>query len=164
AIPSSLQDSLMARLDRSAPAKEVAQIGAAIGREFSFELLTAVARWPDNRLRDMLDHLVSAGLILRRGVLPQASFVFTHALVQDAAYSTLLRARRKELHAGIATALEQRSASQMDQEASAAERASLLAHHWLEAEDWEKALRYTLDAAEQARKLYARPEAISHHW
>jgi len=164
AIPSSLQDSLMARLDRSAPAKEVAQIGAAIGREFSFELLTAVARWPDNRLRDTLDHLVSAGLILRRGVLPQASFVFKHALVQDAAYSTLLRARRQELHAGIATALEQRSASQMDQEASAAERASLLAHHWLEAEDWEKALRYTLDAAEQARKLYARPEAISHHW
>lgn len=89
AIPSSLQDSLMARLDRLAPVKEVAQIGAAIGREFSFELLAAVARRPENQLGDALDQLVRAGLIIRRGVLPQASFSFKHALVQDAAYSTL---------------------------------------------------------------------------
>jgi class 3 adenylate cyclase len=164
AIPASLQDSLMARLDRLAPVKEVAQIGAAIGREFSFDLLAAVARRADDQLRDALDQLVSAGLVLRRGVLPQATFVFKHALVQDAAYSTLLRARRQELHAGIATALEQRSARHTDQETSAAERAGLLAHHWLEAEDWERALTYTLQAAEQAGKLYARPEAISHHW
>jgi hypothetical protein len=142
----------------------VAQIGAAIGREFSFELLAAVARRADDQLRDALDQLVSAGLVLRRGVLPQATFVFKHALVQDAAYSTLLRARRQELHSGIATALEQRSARHTDQETSAAERAGLLAHHWLEAEDWERALTYTLQAAEQAGRLYARPEAISHHW
>src|SRR5439155_9335956 len=89
AIPSSLRDSLMARLDRLAPVKEVAQIGAAIGREFSFELLAAVSRRPDNQIQDALDQLVSAGLILRRGVLPQASFIFKHALVQDAAYSSL---------------------------------------------------------------------------
>jgi len=85
AIPSSLQDSLMARLDRLAPVKEVAQVGAAIGREFSYELLAAVAHRTDNQLRDALDQLVAAGLLFRRGVPPQASFVFKHALVQDAA-------------------------------------------------------------------------------
>ncbi len=115
-IPSSLQDSLMARLDRFAPVKEVAQIGAAIGREFSYDLLAAVARRSDIQLRDALDQLVSAGLVFRRGVLPQASFVFKHALVQDAAYSTLLRGRRQELHAGIATALEERFAVESDRE------------------------------------------------
>jgi predicted ATPase len=164
AIPSSLQDSLMARLDRLAPVKEVAQIGAAIGREFSYELLAAVTHRTDDQLRDALDQLVGAELIFRRGVPPQASYVFKHALVQDAACSSLLRGRRQELHAAIATALEQRSASHMDQEASTAEHAGLLAHHWIEAEDWEKALTFTLQAAEQAGKLYARPEAIRHYW
>jgi predicted ATPase len=164
AIPSSLQDSLMARLDRLAPVKEVAQIGAAIGREFSYDLLAAVARRPEDQLRDALDQLVGAGLVFRRGVLPQASFVFKHALVQDAAYSALLRGRRQELHAAIATALEQQSASHSDQEASAGGRAGLLAHHWLRSENWEKALGYSLEAADRARQLYARPEAISHYW
>ena len=164
AIPSSLQDSLMARLDRLAPVKEVAQVGAAIGREFSYELLAAVAHRTDNQLRDALDQLVAAGLLFRRGVPPQASFVFKHALVQDAAYGALLRGRRQELHAAIATALEQRSVSHPDQAASVGERAGLLAYHWLKAEAWEKALSYTLRAAEQAGKLYARPEAISHYW
>jgi predicted ATPase len=164
AIPSSLQDSLMARLDRFAPVKEVAQIGAAIGREFSYDLLAAVARRSDNQLLDALDQLVSAGLVLRRGVLPHASFLFKHALVQDAAYSALLRGRRQELHAAIATALEQQSASHSDQEASAGGRAGLLAHHWLRSENWEKALGYSLEAADRARQLYARPEAISHYW
>ncbi len=164
AIPSSLQDSLMARLDRLAPVKEVAQIGAAIGREFSYALLAAVARRPEGELRDAIDRLVEAGLIFRRGGLAQSSFVFKHALVQDAAYGALLRGRRQELHARIATALEQRSASPLDQTASAAERAGLLAHHWCAAEDWERALSYTLQAAEQAGKIYARPEAISRYW
>ncbi|HEY1361344.1 MAG TPA: AAA family ATPase [Xanthobacteraceae bacterium] len=106
AIPSSLHDSLMARLDRLAPVKEVAQIGAAIGRQFSYELVAAVARRPEELVRDALDQLVDAGLIFRRGVLPEAIFVFKHALVQDAAYGTLLRRRRQEIHAGIAETLE----------------------------------------------------------
>ena len=98
AIPSSLQDSLMARLDRLAPVKEVAQIGAAIGREFSYEVLAAVARRPDDQLRDALDQLVGAGLVFRRGTPPEETFIFKHAFVQDAAYGTLLRGRRQELH------------------------------------------------------------------
>ena len=101
----------MARLDRLAPVKEVAQIGATIGREFSYEVLAAVAGQPDEHLRDALDQLVAAGLIFRRGARPQASFVFKHALVQDTAYGTLLRGRRQELHATIARVLEERSAS-----------------------------------------------------
>jgi class 3 adenylate cyclase/tetratricopeptide (TPR) repeat protein len=164
AIPSSLHDSLMTRLDRLAPVKEVAQIGAAIGREFSYELIAAVANRPDPQLRDALDQLVGAELIFRRGVRPGASFIFKHALVQDAAYGTLLRRSRQELHARIAIALEERFAIDPKQETSAGEHAALLAHHWLRAEELEKALRCSLEAAGQARKLYALPEAISHYW
>src|SRR5205823_12194234 len=84
AIPSSLQDSLMARLDRLASVKAVAQIGAALGREFSYDLLAAVAQRSDHQLRDALNQLTEAGLVFRRGTLPRASFMFKHALVQDA--------------------------------------------------------------------------------
>ena len=164
AIPSSLHDSLMARLDRLAPVKEVAQIGAAIGREFSYELLAAVAHRPDTQLRDALEQLVGAGLIFRRGVRSGASFIFKHALVQDAAYGTLLRRRRQELHARIATALEVRFAINTEQGASARENAALLAHHCFRAEEWDKALSYTLKAAETSQKLNAYPEAVSHYW
>ena len=97
-IPSSLQASLMARLDRLAPVREVAQIGAAIGRQFSFELLAAVARRNHAQLTDALDQLVAAGLVFRCGSPPHASFMFKHSLVQDAAYTTLLRSRRQQLH------------------------------------------------------------------
>ena len=164
AIPSSLHDSLLARLDRLAPVKEVAQIGAAIGREFSYELLAAVANRADEQLRGALGQLISAGLIFRRGIQPGASFIFKHALVQDAAYGTLLRRRRQELHARIAGALEERFATDQQQETSAGERAALLAHHWLRAEQWEKALRYAITAAGTAQKLSAYPEAVSHYW
>ena len=160
-IPSSLHDSLMARLDQLAPVKEVAQIGATIGREFSYEVLAAVAGQPDEHLRGALDQLVAAGLIIRRGARPQASFVFKHALVQDTAYGTLLRGRRQELHATIARVLEERSAQQG---VSVREHAAVLAHHWLRAEEWERALSHSLAAAERAQELYARPEAISHYW
>jgi tetratricopeptide (TPR) repeat protein len=158
AIPASQHDFLLARLDRLAPVKEVAQIGAAIGREFSYDLLAAVARRPERQLRDALDQLVDAGLIFRRGVPPQASYVFKHALVQDTAYGTLLRARRQELHARIATALEEQFADVRS------ENAALLTYHWLGAERWERALSYTLEAAERARKLNACPEAVNHYW
>jgi tetratricopeptide (TPR) repeat protein len=154
----------MARLDRLAPVKEVAQIGAAIGREFSYELLAVVAHRPEGQLRDALDRLVEAGLIFRRGTWPQASFVFKHTLVQDAAYGSLLRTRRQELHASIGTALEERFAAESEQQMSAGEGAALLAQHWLRAEDWEKALSYTLEAAERALKLNACPEAVTHYW
>jgi class 3 adenylate cyclase/tetratricopeptide (TPR) repeat protein len=161
AIPSSLHDSLMARLDRLGPAKEVAQIGAAIGREFSYDIVRAVVHRSDDWLRDALNQLVEAGLIFCRGGSSQAAFVFKHALVQDAAYGTLLRGRRQELHAGIAKVLEELI---VGEEASVSEGAALLAHHWLGAEEWEKALNYTLEAAERAQRLFARPEAISHYW
>src|SRR5207247_5166722 len=99
-----------------------------------------------------------AGLVFRRGTPPEETFIFKHAFVQDAAYDTLLRARRQELHARIATALEERFAD------THSEHAGLLAYHWLRAEDWGKALSYSLEAAERARKLNALPEAVTHYW
>jgi class 3 adenylate cyclase/predicted ATPase len=106
AVPASLQASLMARLDRLGPAKEVAQIGAAIGREFSHALLAAVVRNPEAELAAALDRLIAAGLLFRQGVPPHATYLFKHALVQDAAYGTLLREPRRALHARIAETLE----------------------------------------------------------
>ena len=108
AVPASLHASLMARLDRLGPAKEVAQIGAAIGREFSHALLAAVVRKPETELGSALDRLIAAGLLFRQGVPPHASYLFKHALVQDAAYGTLLREPRRALHARIAETLERR--------------------------------------------------------
>jgi predicted ATPase len=106
AVPASLHASLMARLDRLGPAKEVAQIGAAIGREFSHALLSAVVWKPEVDLSAALDRLVRAGLLFRQGVPPHITYLFKHALVQDAAYSTLLREPRRALHARIAQTLE----------------------------------------------------------
>jgi class 3 adenylate cyclase/predicted ATPase len=105
-VPASLHASLMARLDRLGPAKEVAQIGAAIGREFSHALLSAVMRKPDVELESALDRLIVSGLLFRQGVPPHATYLFKHALVQDAAYGTLLREQRRALHARIADTLE----------------------------------------------------------
>ncbi|HEX6113134.1 MAG TPA: hypothetical protein VFZ10_12545 [Geminicoccaceae bacterium] len=102
AIPTTLHDSLMARLDRLAPVKEVAQTGAVIGREFSYELLAAVADRAEEELRAALDRLVSSELIFRQGTPPEAIYTFKHALVQDAAYQSLLKSRRQQLHARIA--------------------------------------------------------------
>jgi predicted ATPase len=97
----------MARLDRLGPAKEIAQIGAAIGREFPYGLLRAVARIDDIALRDALDRLEAAELASSRGKPPKAAYTFKHTLVQDAAYGTLLRSRRQHLHGEIASALEE---------------------------------------------------------
>jgi class 3 adenylate cyclase/predicted ATPase len=105
AVPASLHASLMARLDRLGPAKEVAQIGAAIGREFSHALLAAVVRKPEAEFQSALDRLIGAGLLFRQGVPPHANYLFKHALVQDAAYGTLLREPRRALHARIAETL-----------------------------------------------------------
>ena len=106
AVPASLHASLMARLDRLGPAKELAQIGAAIGREFSHLLLAAVARKPEAELQTALDRLIGAGLLLRQGSAPNETYFFKHVLVRDAAYSTLLREPRRALHARIAETLE----------------------------------------------------------
>ena len=106
AVPASLHASLMARLDRLGSAKEVAQIGAAIGREFSYALLVRGRDKPEPELASALDRLIGAGLLFRQGVPPHASYLFKHALVQDAAYGTLLREPRRTLHARIAETLE----------------------------------------------------------
>jgi predicted ATPase len=133
AVPASLHASLMARLDRLGPAKEVAQIGSAIGREFSHALLASVARKPEAELGSALDRLVQAGLLFRQGVPPQASYLFKHALVQDAAYGTLLREPRRALHARIAETLE----SQFSEIAES--QPEIPAHHRTEAGLIEKA-------------------------
>ena len=123
----------MARLDRLGPAKELAQIGAAIGREFSHALLAAVARKPEAELGSALDRLIAAGLLFRQGVPPHATYLFKHALVQDAAYGTLLREPRRALHARIAETLETQFAEIADSQPE------LLARHCTEAGLIEKA-------------------------
>ena len=133
AVPASLHASLMARLDRLGPAKEVAQVGAAIGREFSHALLAAVVGKPEAELGSALDHLISSGLLFRQGVPPHATYLFKHALVQDAAYGTLLREPRRSLHARIAETLESQFAE------IAENRPELLARHCTEAGLIEKA-------------------------
>ena len=133
AVPATLHASLMARLDRLGPAKEVAQIGAVIGREFSHALLAAVARKPEEKLASALDHIVQAGLLFRQGAAPHATYLFKHALVQDAAYGTLLREPRRALHARIADTLESQFAE------IAENQPELLARHCTEAGLIEKA-------------------------
>ena len=133
AVPASLHASLMSRLDRLGAAKEVAQIGSAIGREFSHALLASVVSKPEPELRSALDRLTAAGLLFRQGVPPHASYLFKHALVQDAAYGTLLREPRRALHARIAEALESQFAEIADNQPE------LLARHCTEAGLIEKA-------------------------
>jgi class 3 adenylate cyclase/predicted ATPase len=152
AVPTSLHGSLMARLDRLGPAKQVAQFGAAIGRQFSHELVAAVARLPEAQLGEALDQLVGSELVFRRGLPPHADYVFKHVLVQDAAYSTLLRTRRRELHARIAAVLELGHGVAPE----------MLAHHFGEAGEAEKAARCWLDAGRRALRRSANTEAITH--
>jgi class 3 adenylate cyclase/predicted ATPase len=146
AVPASLHASLMARLDRLGPAKEVAQIGSAIGREFSHALLASVARKSEAELGSALDRLIQAGLLFRQGAPPQASYLFKHSLVRDAAHGTLLREPRRALHARIAESMER----QFGQIAES--QPQILAHHCTEAglvekaaALWGKAGRISLD-------------------
>jgi predicted ATPase len=127
AIPATLQDSLMARLDRFAPVKDVAQIGAVIGRTFSYEVLAQVATMPEDGLRQALDELIAAELIHRRGAAPDATYTFKHALVQDAAYQSLLRSRRRQLHARIAEVLQEHFPEVLSAQPE------VVAHHYTEA-------------------------------
>ena len=155
-IPATLRDSLMARLDRVMPVKEIAQIGSAIGREFSYELIAAVAPIPTAALDDRLGKLVESGLAFRRGVIPEAVYTFKHALVQDAAYDSLLKTHRQELHANIARVLEQRFPAIKDSEPE------LLARHYSAAGLAEPAVAYWRLAAERASARFANTEAIAH--
>jgi predicted ATPase len=155
-VPASLHASLMARLDRLGPAKEVAQIGAAMGREFSYASLAAVVGKPEAELQSALDRLITAGLLFRQGVPPHASYLFKHALVQDAAYGTLLREARRVLHARIAETLE-------TQFGDIAERQpEILARHLNEAGRTERAVEQWLKAGRRAAGRSAYIEAIAH--
>jgi tetratricopeptide (TPR) repeat protein len=157
AIPGTLHASLIARLDRLGPlAKEVGQIGAVLGREFGYGLVEQVAQRPAVELRAGLDRLAEAGLLFCRGVAPQSSYLFKHALVQDAAYGTLLRARRQELHARVATALEQHFPDFVER------RPELLAHHLTAAGDTERAINQWLKAGQYAAARLAHLEALRH--
>jgi predicted ATPase len=152
AIPTSLHDSLMARLDRLASVRLVAQIGAAIGREFSYAMLRTVSRLSEDELHAALGRLVASELVFQRGTPPDAVYAFKHALVQDAAYSTLLRTRRQELHARIAAALERGHDIAPE----------MLAHHFGEAGEAEKAASHWLEAGRRALRRSANIEAIAH--
>jgi predicted ATPase len=156
AIPPSLHASLLARLDRLGPtAKEIAQIGAAIGRDFSFELLATVAQRGKAELQDALSQLVDAGLVFRRGIFPDATFLFKHALVQDTAYGTLLRGPRQALHAQIAEALETQSPELMDS------RPELFAQHYAEAGLVEKSIAFWGKAGQRSAARSAMAEAAA---
>jgi class 3 adenylate cyclase/predicted ATPase len=156
AIPLSLHASLMARLDRLGPiAKEIAQIGAAIGRDFSYELLAAVARCAEAELQDALGWLVDAGLVFQRGTFPDATFLFKHALVQDAAYGTLLRGPRQALHAQIAGALETHLPELIDSQPE------LFAQHFAEAGLVENSIAYWGKAGYRSATRSAMAEAAA---
>ena len=157
AIPTTLQASLLARLDRIASTREVAQIGAALGRSFSHELISAVAVIPQPQLDDALNELVRAELIFRRGTPPNAEYTFRHALVQDAAYATLLHSRRRELHARVADTLER--ARVIDR---AAVRPEILAYHLAQTASTDRAVAYLREAAQVAAERWANAEAVQH--
>jgi predicted ATPase len=154
AVPASLHASLMARLDRLGPAKEVAQVGAVIGREFSHALLTAVVRKAEGELVAALDRLIASGLLFRQGTPPHATYLFKHALVQDAAYGTLLREPRRALHARIAEPLERQFAE------IAESQPELLARHYTEAGVIEKAAALWGKAGVRSLERSALVEAV----
>ena len=155
AIPTTLHASLLARLDRLAPAREAAQIGAALGRSFSHELISAVAQMPLQKLDDALEQLVRAELIFRRGTSPDAEYTFKHALVRDAAYDTLLRSNRQQLHARIAAVMESKFPEVVTM------TPEVLAQHYTAAGVAERAIPYWSKAGEAALRHSNLAEATS---
>jgi predicted ATPase len=156
AIPATLHDSLMARLDRLATVKALAQLGATLGREFAYELLRAVAPWDEETVRRGLQQLVEAEFLYQQGLPPQATYVFKHALIQDAAYQSLLKSTRQQYHQHIAQVLE------AGFPAMAETQPELLAHHYTEAGLLAQALPYWQRAGQRASERSAHVEAISH--
>jgi class 3 adenylate cyclase/predicted ATPase len=156
AIPATLQDSLMARLDRLMTGKVIAQLGATIGRQFSYALLQAVAQLNDRTLHEELHRLVEAELLYQRGVPPQATYTFKHALIQDAAYESLLKSTRQQYHQRIAQVLEAQFPD------TVAQQPELLAHHYTKAGITEEAVHYWHQAGQSAVQRSAHVEAIAH--
>jgi class 3 adenylate cyclase/predicted ATPase len=155
-IPSTLQDSLIARLDRLGSAKDVVLAASIIGREFSYELIEAISPVPQATLRADLERLVQSDLLGQRGSLPQSRYIFKHALIRDAAYQSVLNARKRELHRRIAEVLASRFTEVVQTEPE------LLAHHYTEAGVVERALTYWRRAAERATARMAHAEALGH--
>jgi class 3 adenylate cyclase/tetratricopeptide (TPR) repeat protein len=156
AIPTSLHASLLARLDRLAPVREVAQIAAVLGRQFSYELISAVAPMPRPQLDDGLAQLVRAELIFQRGTVPDAEYTFKHALVQDAAYDSLLKSKRAQWHSKVAQVLEGEFSD------AVAHEPELLAHHFTEAGLNDRAVPYWTRAGQRALERVAFAEAVNH--
>ena len=156
AVPPSLQASLVARLDRLSSVREAAQAGAVLGREFAHDLLAAVAGLPEPALREALDALAAADLVQRRGAPPEAVYAFRHALIRDAAHGTLLRERRRELHARAAEAIERLRPDAAEREPE------VLAHHRAEAGQAEAAAALYLRAGERSAARSALREARAH--
>ena len=156
AIPTTLHDSLMARLDRLATVKALAQLGATLGREFSYALLQAVSPWDEGTLGRGLHQLVEAEFLYQQGLPPEATYRFKHALIQETAYQSLLRSTRQQYHQRIAQVLEARFPE------SCETQPELLAHHYTEAGLAEQAIGYWQRAGQQASDRSANLEAISH--
>jgi predicted ATPase len=156
AIPTTLHDSLLARLDRLELSKDTAQLGAALGREFSYDLLAAVTNLSEEELQQALAQLEGAELIFRRGRLPLATYTFKHALVQDAAYARLLKSQRQQLHSRIAQVLKEHFPDR------AATEPELLAHHHTEAGEIAPAIDNWLAAGQRAIERSANVEAVAH--
>ena len=151
AIPSTLQDSLMARLDRLATVRDIAQMGAAIGREFSYELLQAVSPLDEESLQRGLKQLMEAELVYQSGLPPQARYLFKHALVQETAYQSLLKSRRQQLHQQVARVLEEQFPRMVETQPE------VVAHHYTEAGLAAQAIPYWQRAGERA--MNARPRS-----
>jgi predicted ATPase len=156
AIPTTLHDSLMARLDRLAAVKSLAQLGATLGREFSYNLLQAVSPWDEDSLQQGLHHLVAAEFLYQQGLPPHATYRFKHALIQDAAYQSLLRSTRQQYHQRIAQVLEARFPALVEAQPE------LVAQHYTAAGCTEQAVHYWQRAGQQASDRSAYSEAISH--
>jgi predicted ATPase len=158
AIPTTLQDSLMARLDRFAPVKEVAQIGAVIGREFSYRLLAALSPLEETALQEALSQLTGSELVFRHGTIPEATYSFKHAFVQDAAYHSLLKTKRQQLHAKVARALRERFPDVTENQPE------ILAYHLTEAGLTAEAIGCWQRAGELAAERSANAEAVAHFY
>ena len=156
-IPITLHDALMARLDRLGTAKNLAQLGAVIGRQFPYELVKALTAYDEPRLQRELEALVDAELLYQRGLPPDTLYVFKHALLQDVAYESLLRQRRQALHGAIGQAIETLEGER------AGEQAAILAYHYARSARQDQAVRYALLAGEQAVRLHARAEATTQY-
>ena len=155
-IPETLQDSLMARLDRLPQVREIAQIGSVLGREFAYGMISGLTRIKDEILQEGLGQLVDAGLLYQRGRPPRAKYIFKHALVQDAAYESLLKRARQQYHRQVAELLEARFPETVETSPE------LLAHHYKEAGNAEQAVTYWLAAGRRAVERSANIEAVAH--